>query len=228
MRCYDYLFVVVRLCFVSLIDFEDALLGFVDVVDTVVEMVEYTLFFFFFQAEDGIRDIGVTGVQTCALPILPMKTKLGRLRPFMYLAAVCESDVTRSGSAMVGSQLTRAVAAPRWSLPKTSESSAAPATVRPPSCGASAENWMPYLWPRGCVLMMLDAASIWPTKLRLVPPPKLMTPVTREREPIWSMSRMSWARSKQNWFFFSKRAPAMPTAMELSEMVGQKTGILAL
>src|SRR5215217_5096202 len=28
-------------------------------------------FFFFFQAEDGIRDIGVTGVQTCALPIWP-------------------------------------------------------------------------------------------------------------------------------------------------------------
>src|SRR5882757_6754541 len=28
----------------------------------------YFLFFFFFQAEDGIRDIGVTGVQTCALP----------------------------------------------------------------------------------------------------------------------------------------------------------------
>src|SRR6266536_4204399 len=28
------------------------------------------LFFFFFQAEDGIRDPLVTGVQTCALPIL--------------------------------------------------------------------------------------------------------------------------------------------------------------
>src|SRR5947209_11060361 len=27
------------------------------------------IMFFFFQAEDGIRDIGVTGVQTCALPI---------------------------------------------------------------------------------------------------------------------------------------------------------------
>src|SRR5215203_502776 len=27
------------------------------------------ILFFFFQAEDGIRDIGVTGVQTCALPI---------------------------------------------------------------------------------------------------------------------------------------------------------------
>src|SRR6478735_11750796 len=29
------------------------------------------MLFFFFQAEDGIRDYKVTGVQTCALPILP-------------------------------------------------------------------------------------------------------------------------------------------------------------
>src|SRR5690606_40315314 len=28
-----------------------------------------SVFFFFFQAEDGIRDFHVTGVQTCALPI---------------------------------------------------------------------------------------------------------------------------------------------------------------
>src|SRR2546422_4590837 len=27
------------------------------------------MFVFFFQAEDGIRDVAVTGVQTCALPI---------------------------------------------------------------------------------------------------------------------------------------------------------------
>src|SRR3989449_1072569 len=36
--------------------------------------------FFFFQAEDGIRDVAVTGVQTCALPIyalLPIITVLG-------------------------------------------------------------------------------------------------------------------------------------------------------
>src|SRR6185503_11098391 len=32
----------------------------------------YLFFFFFFQAEDGIRDVAVTGVQTCALPILLM------------------------------------------------------------------------------------------------------------------------------------------------------------
>src|SRR6266496_5398437 len=29
----------------------------------------FNYFFFFFQAEDGIRDLYVTGVQTCALPI---------------------------------------------------------------------------------------------------------------------------------------------------------------
>src|SRR2546422_8930021 len=33
-------------------------------------------FFFFFQAEDGIRDVAVTGVQTCALPIYYMKDNM--------------------------------------------------------------------------------------------------------------------------------------------------------
>src|SRR5260370_15569543 len=36
--------------------------------DTIVSCI--TFLFFFFQAEDGIRDSSVTGVQTCALPIL--------------------------------------------------------------------------------------------------------------------------------------------------------------
>src|SRR5260370_32477279 len=42
----------------------------------------FCLYFFFFQAEDGIRDSSVTGVQTCALPILPVAieaTELPRL-----------------------------------------------------------------------------------------------------------------------------------------------------
>src|SRR5256885_3535494 len=37
--------------------------------------------FFFFQAEDGIRDYKVTGVQTCALPILiPYAAEIEALR----------------------------------------------------------------------------------------------------------------------------------------------------
>src|SRR5207248_5066819 len=41
----------------------------------------YVLFFFFFQAEDGIRDRTVTGVQTCALPIfqIPQAVRRGDL-----------------------------------------------------------------------------------------------------------------------------------------------------
>src|SRR6266850_7251536 len=39
-------------------------------------MLSLFCFFFFFQAEDGIRDYKVTGVQTCALPILARKSRL--------------------------------------------------------------------------------------------------------------------------------------------------------
>src|SRR5437762_4293164 len=39
--------------------------------DVVYVCGRMVLFFFFFQAEDGIRDTSVTGVQTCALPIYP-------------------------------------------------------------------------------------------------------------------------------------------------------------
>src|SRR2546429_3748136 len=34
--------------------------------------------FFFFQAEDGIRDVAVTGVQTCALPIVAVTNSFGK------------------------------------------------------------------------------------------------------------------------------------------------------
>src|SRR2546427_4877976 len=36
----------------------------------------YVVIFFFFQAEDGIRDLTVTGVQTCALPICTPRASL--------------------------------------------------------------------------------------------------------------------------------------------------------
>src|SRR5207302_7962181 len=48
---------------------------------------------FFFQAEDGIRDFHVTGVQTCALPISacsPMRTRSGQWQR-------CSRDLTPLG-----------------------------------------------------------------------------------------------------------------------------------
>src|SRR2546426_2199775 len=42
-----------------------------------VSVVDYYFCtFFFFQAEDGIRDYKVTGVQTCALPILLLDERM--------------------------------------------------------------------------------------------------------------------------------------------------------
>src|SRR5205809_4312091 len=44
---------------------------------------------FFFRAEDGIRDVAVTGVQTCALPIL------GRLQRAQRLLVVPQTQVDK-------------------------------------------------------------------------------------------------------------------------------------
>src|SRR6266498_2169352 len=52
------------------------------------------LFFFFFQAEDGIRDADVTGVQTCALPISTRR----------MMREVC-GTASRIGAAMETQQL---------------------------------------------------------------------------------------------------------------------------
>src|SRR5699024_12025237 len=49
----------------------------------------YIVIFFFFQAEDGIRDRNVTGVQTCALPICyPMESWLAIITDVGFPIAV--------------------------------------------------------------------------------------------------------------------------------------------
>src|SRR5699024_11681655 len=54
--------------------------------------------FFFFQAEDGIRDRNVTGVQTCALPISAFKIGI-----FQALSII--PGTSRSGSTIIGGLL---------------------------------------------------------------------------------------------------------------------------
>src|SRR2546430_7668088 len=44
--------------------------------------------FFFFQAEDGIRDLTVTGVQTCALPIYLLMEPQGNASSYVETCAV--------------------------------------------------------------------------------------------------------------------------------------------
>src|SRR6266496_4524975 len=61
------------------------------------------LFFFFFQAEDGIRVLYVTGVQTCALPILRRRSG-GRLVMSVPARLICPACCGRS-PAMVSSSI---------------------------------------------------------------------------------------------------------------------------
>src|SRR5256885_6626038 len=49
-------------------------------------------YFFFFQAEDGIRDYKVTGVQTCALPILYADLLVRRLSEYGIRVTRAESN----------------------------------------------------------------------------------------------------------------------------------------
>src|SRR6266568_6717792 len=62
------------------------------------------LFFFFFQAEDGIRDGTVTGVQTCALPISairrgrrPVKLPMGAIGVIGGIVGVATAGLTVAG-----------------------------------------------------------------------------------------------------------------------------------
>src|SRR5256886_11210626 len=52
--------------------------------------------FFFFQAEDGIRDLTVTGVQTCALPIFPEGARDGAVARAFPTASTSEREQHQS------------------------------------------------------------------------------------------------------------------------------------
>src|SRR5687767_15670365 len=53
--------------------------------------------FFFFQAEDGIRDKLVTGVQTCALPICKQVQAVGDEKPPFQTVIGLVQDVKQAG-----------------------------------------------------------------------------------------------------------------------------------
>src|SRR5437763_13781299 len=55
-------------------------------------------FFFFFQAEDGIRDTSVTGVQTCALPILT--DSVPRMEPHSVQPRSSRPDEAETGTSL--------------------------------------------------------------------------------------------------------------------------------
>src|SRR5688572_32435387 len=67
------------------------------------------LLFFFFQAEDGIRDLTVTGVQTCALPISNARSDIPVSIPS---PGACSPPCTAAGCGPCASM-------PAWAMPRS-------------------------------------------------------------------------------------------------------------
>src|SRR5687767_15361084 len=59
-----------------------------------------SFFFFFFQAEDGIRDKLVTGVQTCALPISHGSPTVRRPEPSISIWSMIAGDTSLIGQSL--------------------------------------------------------------------------------------------------------------------------------
>src|SRR2546430_2165977 len=70
-------------------------------------------FFFFFQAEDGIRDLTVTGVQTCALPI----SGPGWRGPGTPARTASRCSAARRTPRPSGTRWLRVALGPAWSRP---------------------------------------------------------------------------------------------------------------
>src|SRR5699024_12648394 len=75
------------------------------------------MFFFFFQAEDGIRDRNVTGVQTCALPI--WSRSLASASSRMDLAARSDGRSRQERKPCIVLEALTAV--PRMRMPRSEE-----------------------------------------------------------------------------------------------------------
>src|SRR2546422_1681170 len=80
------------------------MVGSAQIARRIVQRMAGLIILFFFQAEDGIRDVAVTGVQTCALPIylctnaLLLKERLtaGVFEPSKYLSFSIHMDGLRA------------------------------------------------------------------------------------------------------------------------------------
>src|SRR5690554_7451945 len=85
-------------------------------------ILTWIMSFFFFQAEDGIRDADVTGVQTCALPIwqpgtrccLSLPDQAGEWCAHLESRCRCDTAWRAAGCARQHPGLCRAGALTRW------------------------------------------------------------------------------------------------------------------
>src|SRR6266446_6115410 len=75
------------------------------------DKIDY-FFIFFFQAEDGIRDYKVTGVQTCALPILVSRWALPPGKSMVKRCVMAEKTSFFPSGDSAGSMISRTFTGP--------------------------------------------------------------------------------------------------------------------
>src|SRR5256885_8168124 len=100
------------------------------------KLTVFLLWFFFFQAEDGIRDYKVTGVQTCALPILSMTgmpSVIQTINPMPALAASIIASAAPEGGTNIQLASASVVAFASATVSKTGK----PSTSVPPLPGVT-------------------------------------------------------------------------------------------
>src|SRR5690606_40209247 len=113
--------------------------------------------FFFFQAEDGIRDFHVTGVQTCALPICPAVEKVIDLPEIASPAGWRRMSAAR----VVSLKLSSGSPIPMKTTPRTGRSASARTCC---TCSMISHDWRLRLKPSFPV-MQKSHASAQPTWL---------------------------------------------------------------
>src|SRR2546429_5443014 len=110
----------------------------------------FLYFFFFFQAEDGIRDVAVTGVQTCALPIS-----------------------IRNNVSIVGSQVASALRGSQAGLLKACDSNVrGPINGLAVFCGIRAEEQTKVLGHKAVVVVVKELVEVAGAKKELIRQPR--------------------------------------------------------
>src|SRR5690625_7533725 len=95
---------------------------------------------FFFQAEDGIRDGHVTGVQTCALPISAMNTFGLHRRAVLVKTLLNHHAIATVSGKAIRTPLGMVRYAPRYTTSKTSDSNAPTLSHTKPPTASAREN----------------------------------------------------------------------------------------
>src|SRR5258708_504572 len=123
--------------------------------------------FFFFQAEDGIRDDLVTGVQTCALPICepPLITLLNEERSYWLKSGCCMIAINMVGTPPSMVQRSLLITCKALSGSKAMRG----CSVAPAPSAARIPNTQPPAWKKGMAVQRWSSQVMPQQRAKMAP-----------------------------------------------------------